>query len=80
MLVLIYFSFLIHYLNLLKKSKDYLVPKEELLKNDIKYKVNKETITNIKNKIKDIIKCLRIKIIIFIIFEFFKSIFILKKL
>ena len=54
--------------NLLKKSKDYFVPKEEILKNDIKYKVNKETITNIKNKIKDIIKCLRIKIIIFIIF------------
>ena len=59
---------------------DYFVPKEELLKNHIKYKVNKETITNIKNKIKDIIKCLRIKIIIFIIFEFSKSIFILKKL
>ena len=29
---------------------------KRIIKNDIKYKVNKETITNIKNKIKDIIK------------------------
>ena len=43
---------------------------EELLKKDSKYKVNKETILEIRNEIKHIIKCLRIKIIIFIILEF----------
>ena len=47
---------------------------EVLLKNDIKYKVPDEKKSEIRNKIKDIIKCLRIKIIFFIILE---SIFML---
>ena len=42
---------------------------ENLLKNDKTYKVNNETINEIKNKIEKIIKCLKIKIILFLIFE-----------
>ena len=52
------------------KIEDLFRTQEELLKKDSKYKVNKETILKIKNKIKDIIKCLKIKIIIFITLEF----------
>ena len=42
---------------------------ENLLKNDKNYKVSNNTIYEIKNKIEKIIKCLKIKIILFLIFE-----------
>ena len=43
---------------------------EDLLKKDKTYKVNDDTKIKIENDIKKILKCLKIKIIIFVIFEF----------
>ena len=56
--------------NSTNKIEDLFRKQEELLKKDNKYKVNKETIVEIKNNIKNIIKCLKIKIIFFILLEF----------
>jgi len=51
------------------KIENLFRTQEELLEKDIKYKVKKETILEIINEIKHIIKCLQIKIIIFIVLE-----------
>ena len=53
-----------------EKIENLFREQEELLKKDSNYKVNKESIMNIRNNIKDIIKCLKIKVIIFVILEF----------
>ena len=53
-----------------EKIENLFRKQEELLKKDSKYKVNKESILEIKNSIKNIIKCLKIKVIIFVILEF----------
>ena len=49
--------------------EDLFRKQEELLKADKKYKVSDETKNEIRNKINSILKCLKVKIIIFIIFE-----------
>ena len=58
-----------------KKIENLFRVQEKLLKKDDKYKVNNGTKIEIKNKIKDILRCLRIKIIFFIILEFLILIF-----
>ena len=57
------------------KIENLFREQEDLLKKDINYKVTKKTKIEIKNKIKDIIKCFKIKIILFIIFEFILMLF-----
>ena len=48
---------------------------ENILKTDKQYKVDNETIREIKNKIEKIIKCLNCKLIIFLILEFILMLF-----
>ena len=52
------------------KIENLFREQENLLKKDIEYKVKNESKIEIINKIKDIINCLRIKIIFFIVLEF----------
>ena len=52
-----------------KKIEKLFREQENLLKIDKAYKVKNETINEIKNRIDKIIKCLKIKIILFLIFE-----------
>ena len=52
-----------------KKIENLFREQENLLKNDKEYKVNNETIKEIKNNIDKIIKCLKVKIMTFIFFE-----------
>ena len=52
-----------------KKIEKLFRQQDNLLKKDKKYKVNNETINEIKNNIEKIMKCLKFKIILFLIFE-----------
>ena len=58
-----------------QKIKDLFLEQEELLKNNKKYKVNTKTKLEIQKKVEKILKCLRIKIIIFFILEFIIDLF-----
>ena len=58
-----------------EKIKQLFRKQDNLLKKDENYKVSKKTKREIKNKIIKIMKCYRIKIIVFIILEFIFMIF-----
>ena len=58
-----------------KKIENLFRQQEQLLKKDKQYKVDDETIKEIKNNLDKIIKCLKVKIIVFIILEFILMIF-----
>jgi hypothetical protein len=60
-----------------KKIENLFRQQEQLLKKDKQYKVGDETIKEIKNNLDKIIKCLKVKIIVFIILEFILMIFFL---
>ena len=60
-----------------KKIENLFREQEQLLKKDKQYKVGEGTIKEIKNKLDKIIKCLKVKIIVFIILEFILMIFFL---
>ena len=53
-----------------EKIEDLFREQEKLLKDDKNYKVNDATKMKIQNEIAKILKCLKIKIILFLIFEF----------
>ena len=57
------------------KVEELFREQDNLLKNDKKYIVKEITKMEIKNKIKKIMKCLKIKIILFIVFELLSMIF-----
>ena len=58
-----------------EKIKNLFRKQEELLKKDKKYKVNEKTKLEIQKNIDKILKCLKIKIIVFIILEWLISLF-----
>jgi len=58
-----------------QKIKDLFLEQEELLKNNKKYKVNTKTKLEIQKNVEKILKCLRIKIIVFFILEFLINLF-----
>ena len=73
-ILLFFFQNLVQSTNQIKKLfKD----EEELMKKDKEYKVNENKKKEIKNKIEDILKCLKIKIIIFIVTELILMLFFL---
>jgi surface protein len=71
-ILLFFFRNLTHSSNSIKKL---FREQDNLLKNDKKYIVKEITKMEIKNKIKKIMKCLKIKIIFFIVFELLLMIF-----
>jgi len=58
-----------------QKIKDLFLEQEELLKNNKKYKVSEKTKLEIQKNVEKILKCLRIKIIVFFILEFLINLF-----
>ena len=58
-----------------KKIENLFREQEQLLKKDKQYKVGEGAIKEIKNKLDKIIKCLKVKIIVFIILEFILMLF-----